>query len=77
MIINEADGDRDGLIDYTEFYKMMRPWVKSLSCWVLLSIFIYLEEIYRNNNEKLTLFLFLVYFVPKNKLTIYEPRPKE
>ena len=29
MIINEADGDRDGLIDYTEFYKMMHPWTGS------------------------------------------------
>ena len=25
MIIDEADSDKDGLIDYTEFYKMMQP----------------------------------------------------
>ena len=25
MIIDEADIDQDGLIDYTEFFKMMHP----------------------------------------------------
>ena len=25
MIINEADVDHDGLIDYTEFFSMMNP----------------------------------------------------
>ena len=28
MIIEEADSNKDGLIDYTEFYKMMQPMSK-------------------------------------------------
>ena len=28
MIIDEADCDKDGLIDYTEFYRMMQPSAK-------------------------------------------------
>lgn len=31
MIIDEADADKDGLIDYTEFYKMMQPSKTNIS----------------------------------------------